>query len=128
LILDIDNFKSFNDKYGHQTGDVVLKKVAKIMSETLRKSDTIARYGGEEFVIVLPETNISGAQVVGEKVRKAIENCEIEYGEDATKALKVTVSVGGAEFNQGEDRMSLIERADKNLYKAKANGRNRLEI
>ena len=120
LILDIDHFKKFNDQYGHQTGNIVLYNIAQKISKSIRKSDLAARYGGEEFVVVMLETALSGAEIVAEKVRKEIEKLVIETSDEDNKLyLKVTVSIGVAEIKGDEERISLIERADKNLYKAK---------
>lgn len=129
LILDIDYFKKFNDTYGHLVGDLVLKDVAKKIIEIIRKSDVAARYGGEEFVVVMPETGLEGAKIVAEKIRAAIEKNQIEYVDNDKKIfLSVTVSIGVAELEENEDRILLIEKADKNLYRAKENGRNRIEF
>ncbi len=127
ILADIDNFKKFNDFYGHQTGDYVLKEVAKLCGEVIRKYDLIARYGGEEFVFVLPETNQAEAMIVAEKIRLAIErhlfNC-------AGDEYRVTSSFGVAVFESTGKPMKkseLIEHADKAMYSAKKKGRNRVE-
>ncbi len=127
LIIDIDHFKKFNDTYGHQVGDVILKSTASNIHGAIRLSDLAARYGGEEFVVVMPGTGIVDAILVAEKIRKGIEKMEV-----ACKAggidllLKVTVSIGAAEISEDDDRIALLEKADKNLYKAKDMGRNRV--
>jgi diguanylate cyclase (GGDEF)-like protein len=126
LILDIDFFKNINDTYGHQAGDKVLKKLVIIISGMLRKSDLLARYGGEEFAILLTETNIQGANKVAEKIRKAIENNTFNITEKFEKEIKITVSIGVTEYNKEDDRILLIEKADKNLYIAKNSGRNQV--
>ncbi len=127
VLADIDSFKKFNDFYGHQAGDYVLREVAKLCSELIREYDLLARYGGEEFVFVLPETAQSDALIVAEKVRAAIEQQHFAYaGED----YQVTMSFGVAGFmSEGKPlkKSELIERADKALYTAKKKGRNRVE-
>jgi len=127
LILDIDHFKNFNDTYGHQVGDLVLKNVAKNIEVIIRNSHIVARYGGEEFVVVMPQTSIEEAKIVAEKIRKYIEQTIIEY-DDGNKIiqLKVTVSVGVAELEKDDNRNTFIDKADKNLYIAKETGRNRV--
>jgi diguanylate cyclase (GGDEF)-like protein len=127
MMIDIDNFKRFNDTYGHQCGDVVLKNVAQIIKENSRQIDIAARYGGEEMAVILTNTDISAAEIVAERVRKNIENSKVNN--DGTP-LSVTVSIGVAQFDVLKDRdtKSLIERADKALYKSKQNGRNRVSL
>jgi diguanylate cyclase (GGDEF)-like protein len=127
MMIDIDNFKRFNDTYGHQCGDVVLKNVAQIIKENSRQIDIAARYGGEEMAVILTNTDISAAEIVAERVRKNIESSKVNN--DGTP-LSVTVSIGVAQFDVLKDRdtKSLIERADKALYKSKQNGRNRVSL
>lgn len=125
MMIDIDYFKKVNDTYGHASGDTVLKTVANIIKEHLRESDIPSRYGGEEFAILLPFTNIDEAQVVGERLRKAVEKQIIILGE---QEIKVTISMGISEFKQDESGEQLFERADKALYDAKESGRNRVKI
>ncbi len=125
LMIDIDNFKQFNDKYGHQTGDKVLKSVAQMINNSLRNSDLVARYGGEEFVAVLTETKVEDAKIVAEKIKNSIEENSVEHLKSTIKKkLNVTVSIGIAEFIENENRIELIERADKNMYRAKKVGKN----
>ncbi|MCX7748542.1 MAG: diguanylate cyclase [Clostridia bacterium] len=124
IMFDIDHFKKLNDTYGHQAGDAVLVKVAKITKETFRNVDIIARYGGEEFAVVLPETEILGAQIAAERLRIAIEKSEVVY---EGNSLKVTVSVGTATYPQNAaDMESLIKEADTALYLSKSSGRNKV--
>ncbi len=125
-LLDIDDFKNYNDTNGHIAGDVCLKKVANIISTTLRSGDTVFRYGGEEFVFLLPATNKEGSFIACERIRKNIENSDIEFKE--TQPLgKVTVSIGFAVYPiDAYDSISLIKVADENLYKAKKSGKNRV--
>jgi len=128
MMIDIDFFKKVNDTYGHAAGDEVLRELAITMRETLRESDIPSRYGGEEFAILLPYTHIDEAQIVGERLRKAVEDRYIDVNIDdkEKKQIKVTISMGIAEFNGDETGESLFERADKALYNAKTNGRNQV--
>jgi diguanylate cyclase (GGDEF)-like protein len=127
LMTDIDHFKKFNDTYGHQIGDEVLKKVASIIKERTRKSDIAARYGGEEFAVVLPETSEDGAVQLAEYIRKEIEDSVIEVD---GRELKVTISIGVSYFNGSSSveilKEELIKKADTALYKSKESGRNRV--
>lgn len=124
LMMDIDHFKEVNDTYLHTTGDVVLKDLADIFHVQLRETDTIARYGGEEFVAILPETGIDIATQIGERLRKTIEEHTTEV--TAIK-IKVTVSIGVASAQGKIDPEALLKAADTAMYKAKKNGRNRVE-
>lgn len=119
IMLDIDHFKSINDKYGHPTGDLVLQTVAKVCKDTVREIDHVGRVGGEEFLIVLPETNAFDAGVIAERIRDRIEFLTI--GE---KGIKVTVSLGVSSSEIDSNVISLYETADTALYSAKDNGRN----
>ena len=125
LALDVDFFKSFNDKHGHAAGDAVLATVGRVLLEQCRKGDMPARYGGEEFTVVLPNTNPLGANVVAERIRRAFEASETEF---EGKTLKITMSVGVASA-QGiatNPVTVLAARADEALYRAKRGGRNRV--
>ena len=126
ILFDIDYFKKFNDTYGHQTGDVVLSTLGRVIEESIRDSDFAARYGGEEFAVILYHTDRSAAVDVAERLRQMVEGRKIH---DKDEVLNVTISVGVATFPHEEIRDSkrLIECADKALYKAKENGRNRVE-
>ncbi len=130
LMIDIDFFKRVNDTYGHASGDAVLRKVASIIKEELRESDIPSRYGGEEFAVLLPYTHIKEAQIVAERLRKAVEKTQIEINSDNNDSgfINVTISMGLAEFNREETGEELFERADKALYNAKESGRNRVVI
>ena len=121
IILDIDKFKSFNDTYGHQKGDDILKELSSMINQNTRQTDTFARWGGEEFVKVLPNATLENAKTVAESLRKMIESHTFSDG------LKLTCSFGVAEFGESDTKESVIRRADKALYRAKENGRNMVE-
>ena len=124
--MDIDHFKSVNDKYGHLMGDQVLKGVARILSDNVRRSDIAFRVGGEEMCVLLVETSIGEALGVAEKLRAILERAEFPLKNNGQ--LKVTASFGVADLNSGARRPEdLIEMADAALYRAKAAGRNRVE-
>lgn len=121
LMFDIDHFKQFNDTYGHEQGDRVLQAVARTFRDSLRKYDTACRYGGEEFIGILPHTNMEGATSVAERLRRDIEEMVVD-------GLKVTISVGVAAYPETpvESSESLVQAADKALYRSKEQGRNRV--
>jgi diguanylate cyclase (GGDEF)-like protein len=121
IMLDLDHFKKVNDTHGHLAGDAVLVRVASILSEHIRKSDTPGRWGGEEFLLVLPETDLDDAYLLAEKLRRAIA------AEPFPAVGHKTASLGIAAFASGETVANLIERADAALYEAKAAGRNRIQ-
>jgi diguanylate cyclase (GGDEF)-like protein len=123
VMADIDQFKRLNDTYGHATGDVVLKAVARRMSDTLRPTDFLVRYGGEEFVALLPGATAETARTAAERVRRAVEQAEY-LSTDSETALRVTISLGVAVLRGDDTLERLIERADIALYRAKAGGRN----
>ncbi len=122
ILLDIDHFKKINDKYGHQSGDEVLKAVSKATQSFIRKCDYLSRYGGEEFVIILPETKHSLAIEVACRLKTKIENLRITTSDNHT--IRVTASYGISALQPGSDIDSLMSEADSMLYKAKAAGRN----
>ncbi|MCK4846443.1 MAG: diguanylate cyclase [Deltaproteobacteria bacterium] len=121
IVFDIDHFKKINDTYGHTAGDVALKSIAKIVRTTLRSTDHFIRWGGEEFILVTSETDINGAKDIAERIRKSVE--DFSFGESG----KITISFGVTTLREGDDRESMVIRADKALYAAKDNGRNRVE-
>lgn len=125
MMIDIDFFKKVNDTYGHASGDEVLRTVASVIKAQLRESDIPARYGGEEFAVLLPYTHIDEAKIVGERLRKAVEETTVQL-DDLT--INVTISMGLAEFTQEETGEELFAHADKALYEAKEGGRNRVCI
>ncbi|RAR57808.1 diguanylate cyclase [Paraburkholderia unamae] len=127
LFVDIDRFKAYNDKYGHQAGDDALAAVARCIGENIRRpADTAARYGGEEFIVVLPDTLREGAYAIAEKIRLAISELAIEHSE--SEYGRVTASIGSASWTpeQDIDVTQVIKAADQALYDAKARGRNRV--
>lgn len=125
LMIDIDEFKSFNDKYGHLVGDAILREVSKAVKETIRQIDFVGRYGGEEFSMILVETDKEQARFAAERIRRAIEEKNIKvYDEE----LRVTVSIGIGTFpDDGASSEAIIEAADKALYQAKEAGRNQVK-
>jgi diguanylate cyclase (GGDEF)-like protein len=127
LMIDLDYFKDVNDTYGHMAGDMVLETVARMFEETFRTTDFIARYGGEEFVILLPHTNVGQAEMLAERIRAKIESCTMSY---QARDFKVTASIGVSSVRPGslEKGTELVGNADDALYKAKAGGRNRIEV
>ncbi len=124
LILDIDYFKAYNDTWGHLEGDKVLMHIGRIISSCMRSMDTAYRYGGEEFSILLPETGLKKACVVGARIKDNIAS-EI-FRPEKDKTQSVTVSIGACELVEGEDFTSFIKRTDKAMYKSKETGRNKL--
>jgi diguanylate cyclase (GGDEF)-like protein len=123
-MVDIDHFKQFNDRYGHPVGDQVLKAVAGVLRQNVRKNDLAARYGGEEFALVLLNSDGANAAKFADRVRQAVGRARIEF---AGEKLGVTISMGVATFPQNaKDKAQLIEAADRALYAAKQGGRNRV--
>ena len=126
LMVDIDHFKSFNDNYGHQVGDQVLRLVARTLTDGVKGRDVAARYGGEEFAILLPDTGLQAGVVVGNSLRKAVATKDVVNRANGERLARITMSVGVAEFTGTEQVADLIERADAALYTAKHNGRNQV--
>lgn len=126
IIFDIDHFKQFNDRYGHQTGDEVLKRVSQIAQSQLRDADILARYGGEEFAILLPNSTARESAVVAERIRESLATYQLDV---SGNMVSVTISAGVAEYTASIDTLDrLIQQADNALYAAKDTGRNRVEI
>ncbi|MFT4886159.1 MAG: diguanylate cyclase (GGDEF)-like protein [Pseudohongiellaceae bacterium] len=121
LVIDVDDFKKINDEYGHKTGDMALKGIVQQLTIVNRLTDLSFRYGGEEFVVLLNKTSLSGAKVIGERIRVAIG--EIQF-KTANKKFKVTVSIGAATLKPNDNKDRLFQRADKALYQAKNSGKN----
>ncbi len=126
LMADVDYFKLFNDKFGHRTGDQVLRLVAQSMKQNVKGQDIAARYGGEEFVIALPKTVLRSATTVADQIRRAVMAKELMKRSSGERLGRVTLSVGVALLRATDTPQSLIERADKCLYAAKHSGRNRV--
>ncbi len=124
LMIDLDNFKTINDTYGHPAGDAALIKIALILTEAVRRSDVVCRYGGEEFLVLMPETEVDGASALAEKIRAAA--AAHVFGDDA-QVFSLTLSVGAAELHDDESGNDMIARADAALYHAKSRGGNRVE-
>ena len=127
LLIDVDHFKRFNDDFGHEVGDQVLKLLAKLLSERLREGDLPARYGGEELAVVLPGAALAAASEVGERIRRAVSEGQITRRSTGEKLPGITVSIGVAQFRNGEPLADLIDRCDRALYLAKRSGRNRVQ-
>ncbi len=128
LMIDIDNFKRFNDSHGHPSGDVALKQLSLLLKNASRSCDFVARYGGEEFAIIAPEANPDSARRMAERIRELVAEAVFE-GEDAMPGGRLTISLGVATVpTQAGDKCELVERADQALYRAKALGRNRVVV
>jgi diguanylate cyclase (GGDEF)-like protein len=120
-MLDIDDFKRLNDRFGHAAGDELLSRIARILNESVRESDLLARYGGEEFVILASGTDLDGARALAEKVRTTIAESSFKL-DDSHRPLRVTISIGVASFSGNRKRFFL--EADQALYRAKDAGKN----
>ncbi len=127
LMLDVDHFKKFNDTYGHQLGDVVLKQVARCLTSSTKGRDIVGRYGGEEFMIILPNTDLDGAISVAQEILGSVAGKRIVLKSSGESLGQITLSAGAASLAAGETVASLTVRADDALYAAKANGRNRVD-
>jgi diguanylate cyclase len=126
LMCDVDHFKAFNDRFGHLTGDQVLRLVAVSVKQIVRGEDIAARYGGEEFAIALPKTALRSAIGVADQIRRAVMNKELMKRSSGERLGRVTISIGVALLRPTDTPQSLLERADKCLYAAKLNGRNQV--
>ena len=125
LMIDIDHFKKFNDTYGHQVGDQVLRLVAKVLLDNVGDSDLAARYGGEELIAVLPGADLAACVGVAERVRLRVSEARLTRRTTGQAISSVTVSIGVAQFRLTESAETMIERCDRGLYQAKRSGRNR---
>jgi two-component system cell cycle response regulator len=119
VLLDVDHFKAINDRFGHEAGDRVLVGIAQVLRDNLRASDAPARWAGDEFVAVLPTTGLAQAQLVAERIRRAVTESGMGAGPS-----QITITLGITQLSVGEDIASLLARADRNLYQAKRDGRN----
>ncbi len=124
ILVDIDHFKLVNDEHGHQSGDIILTSVSDIIHQEIRQMDAAYRYGGEEIVIILPQTTLAETSIIADRIRQSIEKGV--FTSVSEKILQVTVSAGIAEYQFSESKSDFIERVDAALYKAKADGRNRI--
>ncbi len=124
ILFDLDHFKSINDNYGHLHGDKALREVAQCAQQTIRESDMLFRYGGEEFLVLLTGTDLDGAKLLGERIRSSVEALKPLQETDA----EITISLGATSLGKGDDVDSFLNRVDDALYKAKQQGRNRVEI
>jgi diguanylate cyclase (GGDEF)-like protein/PAS domain S-box-containing protein len=122
LLMDLDDFKHFNDTYGHLEGDKVLVKVAEVIRECIRQTDSAIRFGGEEFFIILPETSVKNAQILAERVRKEIQGAV--FKPVPKTEVHLTCSIGLSQYEGREDLRGFIKRVDQNMYRAKARGKN----
>ena len=124
-MADIDHFKSVNDTHGHEAGDKILTGIADVLAEALRMPDKVGRYGGEEFLIIFPHTDLVQSRQIAERIRRTVESTAFDIG---NKTLQLTLSIGLAQFQMGEDLERLISRVDRTLYDAKQQGRNRVTL
>jgi len=122
---DIDNFKSVNDRFGHDCGDAVLKKVSELIQSTVRRQDSAGRWGGEEFILLFPETGLDGARIVAEKLRSRLEDTLVNHN---GIEMRVTMTFGVCQFVPGSDLEACLKMADEALYRGKESGRNRVEL
>jgi len=119
IMLDIDHFKKINDEHGHLAGDKILKQLANLLQQKIRKSDIASRFGGEEFLIMLPNATREKGKMIAERLRNSVEKAGFKP--------KITISLGISEFKRGDTSNNLIKKADAALYRAKKKGRNRVE-
>jgi diguanylate cyclase (GGDEF)-like protein len=120
IIIDIDNFKSINDSYGHDIGDEILKEVANVLQEKIRQVDILARWGGEEFLVLAPNTDHDNVQILAEKLRLTIENHHFN------EVKNITISLGVSTLKETDTLTELFKRADQGLYYAKEHGKNQV--
>ena len=127
MLVDVDRFKHINDTWGHPTGDCALRALAGVMSTAMRDQDTLGRLGGEEFIAILPETDGTGAAAIAERTLAAVREATLARTDDG-EPIRITVSIGITALESANDSFECaLVRADKALYRAKENGRNRLE-
>ncbi len=133
LMLDVDHFKSVNDEFGHAAGDEVLRELAQLIEGEIRATDVAARYGGEEFIILLPDTDADAGALLAERIRAAVADFEFSVNEETAIAITVSIGVASASPQRGDNDLktagdALVARADVALYKAKAEGRDRVSV
>jgi len=128
LIVDIDHFKEVNDTHGHLIGDRVIRFLAQVLQQHTKGQDLAARYGGEEFVVLLPNTGLRGASAVAEQIRHAMSEAKLVRSDNKQPLGRITVSIGVAAYQPGEDPMDLVNRADQALYRSKQGGRNKVTV
>ncbi|MCP4694958.1 MAG: GGDEF domain-containing protein, partial [Desulfobacterales bacterium] len=125
LLLDLDLFKQYNDKYGHVEGDRVLVMLSRVIASCLRANDSAYRYGGEEFTVILPETGSEEAKIVAERIRTSVE-AEVLRPSSGGGVVTTSISIGVTQYIPGERISAFVERADMAMYTSKENGRNRV--
>ncbi len=125
-MCDVDHFKQFNDTWGHPLGDDVLRLISNTMKEMTKGQDTVARYGGDEFAIIMPNTSLEDAVIVAEQICEALMKKPLRQRSTAKALGRITMSIGAAELQDDDDARSIVERADRYLYAAKEQGRNRV--
>jgi diguanylate cyclase len=126
LMLDVDHFKRVNDTYGHQTGDLVLRLIGRLLSDSVKGRDTSARYGGEEFVVLLPGTDLKGGVALADQIRLSLDDKHLVKKRSTDEFGKITVSIGVAQVQPKDTAASLLDRADAAMYRAKQLGRNQV--
>jgi diguanylate cyclase len=126
LLIDIDHFKTFNDKFGHIVGDEVLRFVTKKIKDMIKEGDFLARFGGEEFAVILPRTSLSDAETVAESNRLFFTEAKLKSTTSSKSLGGITISIGVASYRPGESLEDFLDRSDKALYLAKDTGRNRV--
>lgn len=128
IMCDIDDFKILNDTYGHNFGDIVLKRISDILKDSVRDTDYVIRWGGEEFVIFIDNHNLSTAEKLAERIRNKVETLEGQLLEDGTKCPKITMSFGVTRLHSGSTLDDDIDKADAALYASKRNGKNSVTV
>ena len=127
LLLDADKFKLYNDRYGHQNGDEVLRCIADSMQQNLRRpTDVASRYGGEEFLIILPRTELQEALGIAERIRRAVMELDIDHADNAGGCVTISIGAAACHPQIGDESRALVKQADLYLYEAKRLGRNRV--
>jgi diguanylate cyclase (GGDEF)-like protein len=128
VLIDVDDFKLINDSYGHKTGDIILREIASRLMKDRREIDTVARYGGDEFILILPDTNLVGADYVAQRLREDIDSAGFAVS-SPSQLVRLTISLGAASFpRDAQSKPDLLEAADVALYEAKHEGRNRVVL